>query len=101
MSTATLTRTRPASGSMPDDSNYKWIAAAVVMVGAIMSILDQTVVNVALPSLERDFHTSLTDIQWVVTGYALGRGDPDQRLAGRPLRHQAGVLGQPDRVHRR
>ncbi len=72
MSTATLARSRPASGSMPDNSNYKWIAAAVVMVGAIMSILDQTVVNIALPSLERDFHTSLTDIQWVVTGYALG-----------------------------
>ncbi|HZV49560.1 MAG TPA: DHA2 family efflux MFS transporter permease subunit [Candidatus Dormibacteraeota bacterium] len=50
---------------------YKWIAAGVVLVGAIMAILDQTVVNVALPTLEKDFATSLTDIQWVVTAYAL------------------------------
>ncbi len=40
--------------------------------GALMSILNQTVVNVALPTLEADFNVSLTEIQWVVTGYALG-----------------------------
>jgi EmrB/QacA subfamily drug resistance transporter len=50
---------------------YKWVAASVVLVGAIMAILDQTVVNVALPTLEKDFATSLTNIQWVVTAYAL------------------------------
>src|SRR5215831_1129571 len=37
-----------------------------------MSILNQTVINVALPTLETDFGVSLTDIQWVVTGYSLG-----------------------------
>ena len=52
--------------------DYKWIAASVVVVGALMSILNQTVVNVALPTLETDFGVSLVDIQWVVTGYALG-----------------------------
>ena len=52
--------------------DYKWIASGVVIVGALMSILSQTVVNVALPTLESDFNVSLTDIQWVVTGYALG-----------------------------
>jgi EmrB/QacA subfamily drug resistance transporter len=50
---------------------YKWVAASVVLVGAIMAILDQTVVNIALPTLEKDFATSLTNIQWVVTAYAL------------------------------
>lgn len=52
--------------------DYKWIASGVVIVGALTSILNQTVVNVALPTLESDFNVSLTDIQWVVTGYALG-----------------------------
>jgi EmrB/QacA subfamily drug resistance transporter len=52
--------------------DYKWIASGVVIVGALMSILNQTVVNVALPTLEADFNVSLTQIQWVVTAYALG-----------------------------
>ncbi len=41
------------------------------MLGAIMSILDTTVVNVAIDRLAVDFHSSLTTIQWVVTGYTL------------------------------
>src|SRR2546423_1963795 len=52
--------------------DYKWVAASVVVVGALMSILNQTVVNVALPTLETDFGVSLNDIQWVVTAYSLG-----------------------------
>ena len=50
---------------------YKWVAAPVVLVGAVMVILDQTVVNVALPTLQKDFNVSLTQIQWVVTAYSL------------------------------
>jgi EmrB/QacA subfamily drug resistance transporter len=45
--------------------------AGVVVLGAIMSILDTTVVNVAINTLARDFNTSLTTIQWVATGYTL------------------------------
>src|SRR6266700_3884422 len=52
--------------------DYKWIAAGVVVVGALMSILNQTIVNVALPTLEADFGVSLTSIQWVITAYSLG-----------------------------
>jgi len=47
------------------------IVAGVVMLGAVMSILDTTVVNVAIDRLSVDFHSSLTTIQWVVTGYTL------------------------------
>ena len=47
------------------------MVATVVILGAIMSILDVTVVNVALRTLAQDFHTSLTTIQWVATGYTL------------------------------
>jgi EmrB/QacA subfamily drug resistance transporter len=48
-----------------------WIVAGVVLLGAVMSILDTTVVNVAIAHLAIAFRTSLTTIQWVVTGYTL------------------------------
>jgi EmrB/QacA subfamily drug resistance transporter len=50
---------------------YVWRISAVVIVGSIMSILDTTIVNVALATLGRDLHSSISDIQWVVTGYML------------------------------
>jgi EmrB/QacA subfamily drug resistance transporter len=43
----------------------------VVVLGAIMSILDVTVVNVAINHLSEDFHAPLSSIQWVATGYTL------------------------------
>jgi EmrB/QacA subfamily drug resistance transporter len=45
--------------------------AVVVILGAIMSILDTTIVNVALQSLARDLDAPLSTIQWVATGYLL------------------------------
>jgi EmrB/QacA subfamily drug resistance transporter len=45
--------------------------AVVVVLGAIMTILDATIVNVALPTLGRDLHASISTIQWVPTVYLL------------------------------
>src|SRR3984893_13527092 len=59
-----------ASSSEPIDA-YVWRISAVVIVGSMMSILDTTIVNVALATLGRDMHSTITDIQWVVTGYML------------------------------
>jgi EmrB/QacA subfamily drug resistance transporter len=60
---------------MSSDSNridaHVWRISAVVIVGSIMSILDTTIVNVALETLGRDLHASISEIQWVVTGYML------------------------------
>src|ERR1700726_4922448 len=50
---------------------YVWKIAGVVIVGMIMSILDTTIVNVALRTLGHDLHSSLAQIQWVITGYLL------------------------------
>jgi len=47
------------------------VVASVVVLGAIMSILDVTVVNVAINTLAAEFDTSLPTIQWVATGYTL------------------------------
>ena len=50
---------------------HVWRVASVVVIGSIMSILDTTIVNVALETLGRDLHTTIADIQWVITGYML------------------------------
>jgi EmrB/QacA subfamily drug resistance transporter len=42
-----------------------------VILGAIMSVLDTTIVNIALDDLSKDLHSSLDSIQWVITGYLL------------------------------
>jgi EmrB/QacA subfamily drug resistance transporter len=47
------------------------IVAGVVVLGVVMSILDTTIVNVALDTLSRDLHSPLSTIQWVSTGYLL------------------------------
>ncbi len=53
------------------DENRKWLTLAAVSVGLFMIMLDNTVVNVALPSIERDLDAGLSELQWIVTGYAL------------------------------
>jgi EmrB/QacA subfamily drug resistance transporter len=50
---------------------YVWRISAVVIVGSIMSILDTTIVNVALATLGHELHATISQIQWVVTGYML------------------------------
>src|SRR5207244_10764264 len=47
------------------------VVGGVIVLGAIMSILDATIVNVAIPTLGRRFHASISSIQWVMTAYLL------------------------------
>ena len=51
--------------------NRKWWTLAAVAFGLFMIMLDNTVVNVALPSIERDLHVSVSSLEWIVTAYAL------------------------------
>jgi EmrB/QacA subfamily drug resistance transporter len=50
---------------------WVWRIAGIVILGSIMSILDTTIVNVALDRLGEELNTSIAHIQWVVTGYLL------------------------------
>jgi EmrB/QacA subfamily drug resistance transporter len=50
---------------------YVWKIAGVVILGMMMSILDTTIVNVALDTLGKDLHSTIAQIQWVATGYLL------------------------------
>jgi MFS family permease len=55
--------------------DYKWVALGVVLIGTIMTILDSTIVNIAIPTLQADLHAgSYSDIAWVITGYLLAQG---------------------------
>src|SRR5207302_5704151 len=49
----------------------KWRVLTVVCVAVFMLLLDITVVNVALPEIDKELNTSFTDLQWVVDAYAL------------------------------
>jgi len=49
----------------------RWITLAIVLSAAFIVVLDNSVLNVAIPTILRDFHTSLPSVEWVVTGYAL------------------------------
>src|SRR3989440_2248880 len=54
--------------------SYKWLVAIVVILGAFMSVLDQTVVNIAIPRLQNAFGADIHSVQWVVTAYLLTQG---------------------------
>src|SRR4051794_30121540 len=49
----------------------KWWTLLAVSVAIFMLLLDITVVNVALPDIQRSLHSSFSDLQWVVDAYAL------------------------------
>jgi EmrB/QacA subfamily drug resistance transporter len=48
-----------------------WRVMAVVVLGSVMTVLDTTIVNIALESLSRDLHSPLSSVQWVVSSYLL------------------------------
>jgi EmrB/QacA subfamily drug resistance transporter len=68
---ATDPAAQAAAGSEQHIDRALLIVASVVVLGTIMSILDTTVVNVAINTLAVRFHTTLPTIQWVATGYTL------------------------------
>ncbi|MGZ8716411.1 MAG: MFS transporter [Gaiellaceae bacterium] len=53
------------------EENKKWWTLAAVAFGLFMIMLDNTVVNVALPSIEKDLKISISELEWIVTAYAL------------------------------
>jgi EmrB/QacA subfamily drug resistance transporter len=72
------TRTRSAAAASPvtrdklDPSVVRLIM--ILLVGLIPSLLDTTIVNVAIATVGRDLHTTVSSIQWVITGYLLSFG---------------------------
>ncbi|HEV3309073.1 MAG TPA: MFS transporter, partial [Chloroflexota bacterium] len=92
----TLPFARPAGTTASDSS--KWLVLVIICLAQFMVILDATIVNVALPSIQKGLHFSQANLQWVINGYTLffggflllgGRaGD----LIGRKRMFMAGVV---------
>jgi EmrB/QacA subfamily drug resistance transporter len=78
----TRPETPPESGAAPssdtaDESGHiaKWgLPLAVVVIGMFMSVLDTSIVNVAVPAMQKAFNVNAEDIQWVATAYTLCLG---------------------------
>src|ERR1700742_5220359 len=85
-----MAETVAAGGSRIE--SHVWRIAAVVVLGTIMSVLDTTIVNVALDTLGRDLNASVDKIKWVATGYLLAlaavipvSGWASRRFSGRTV----------------
>ena len=80
------------------EANRKWWTLAAVSLGLFMIMLDNTVVNVALPSIQRDLGARLSELEWIVSGYALAfaafllTGGKLADLLGRRLVYGAGLV---------
>jgi EmrB/QacA subfamily drug resistance transporter len=74
-SAATLTETQASpSRESRDRERRRWIALAVLCLGQLMMVLDATIVNVALPSIQRDLHFTQSNLTWVINGYLITFG---------------------------
>jgi MFS family permease len=62
----------PTKAAEPDPR--RWLILAVIAVAQLMVVLDATIVNIALPSAQRDLAFSTADRQWVLTAYTLAFG---------------------------
>jgi EmrB/QacA subfamily drug resistance transporter len=72
-------RLRAGDGTMaaapsPDRERRRWIALAVLCLGQLMMVLDATIVNVALPSIQHDLRFTQQNLTWVMNGYLITFG---------------------------
>src|SRR2546427_12329240 len=51
--------------------SYKWLVTIAITLGMFMSLMDSTIVNVAIPQMQQTFGADIHDVQWVVTIYML------------------------------
>src|SRR5499427_694728 len=61
---------RPAAtGDSPDPR--RWLTLIILLLAAFMNLLDVSIVNIAIPSIQRDLQASYADVQWALAGYTL------------------------------
>ncbi len=66
------TETIPAGQPGHEDTDpRRWVALAIVLIAGFMQLVDISIVNVAIPSIQRDLDASYSQIQWVLAGYQL------------------------------
>ena len=76
----------PASKAEADPR--RWVALAVLLIASFMNLIDVTIVNVAIPSMQANLGADASQIEWVIAAYVLAgelhkaRGDASAALAG-------------------
>src|SRR6516225_10558288 len=48
-----------------------WLTLTILLLAAFMNLLDVSIVNIAIPSIQRSLHASYSDVQWALAGYTL------------------------------
>src|SRR5689334_12243069 len=69
-----MSASAPAMGTIQVAPRRAWIAFAVILLGAVMSLIDATIVNVALPSIRTSIDASEATLSWIISGYSLAFG---------------------------
>jgi MFS family permease len=49
----------------------RWLTLIILLLAAFMNLLDVSIVNIAIPSIQRDLNASYADVQWALAGYTL------------------------------
>ncbi|WP_210588364.1 MFS transporter [Streptomyces sp. GESEQ-35] len=70
MTSTETSETSPGTPTAPADRR-RWFALAIVMTAAFMDLVDVTIVNIAIPSIQQEAGASWSQIQWITAGYAL------------------------------
>jgi EmrB/QacA subfamily drug resistance transporter len=95
----------PAAPAGPDAApaaaaaDHRWLILVVIALAQLMIVLDATIMNIALPSAQKDLGFSIVDRQWVVTAYALAFGSllllggKLADLFGRRMMFMIGLIG--------
>lgn len=60
--------------SIVKEQYYKWVVLGVTLIGGFMSVLDSSIVNIAIPKLMAVFSVDSEDVQWILTSYTLAMG---------------------------
>ena len=68
-SDAEILAPRAAAGQAADPR--RWLTLVILLLAAFMNLLDVSIVNIAIPSIQRNLHASYADVQWALAGYTL------------------------------
>lgn len=66
-----MTSTFHAPRNAAEADPRRWVALAVLLIASFMNLMDVTIVNVAIPSMQQNLGASPAQIEWVVAGYVL------------------------------
>ena len=70
-----MTAAVPATAALPHAApTHKWLVALAVVLGAALEVLDNSIINVALPHMQGSFSASIDEIAWVLTSYLAANG---------------------------